>query len=354
MSTEPRYFVLQARDPDHGSPVFEARFSVAELEDLRALIGPWADDDQELEASYTLDAAEVAAITARFGVAFDPEGRETHLWPWDEQWESRRRFPYPVHNGFELPLLLEGRKQLADMSDAYPPDRHFNEDKFDRYVAEGILHKEVIVEPYRQSDRIEPYRIKNGPVFEGTRRVYYSRKGEDWRILAYKLIWDASSKSGWNEDFERLQVMLFGYEEWQIDWWLADLRRRRMRFGCAPVYCAVSQDDLAWIDTAGYRALPPIQDSALSVSLLYDLPDDAARRMMDTAGGAGLVRFSVRSRPFLDLADGQSGPDYTIPAGRTKDLNRNIEGHIEVVARRHAEGAPEPAGSHLQETRPPQ
>jgi hypothetical protein len=152
MSTEPRYFVLQARDPDHGCPVFEARFQVVELDDLRALIGVSADDDPEPKGSYTLDAAKTAAITARFGVAFDPKGRDVRLRPWDDNWDSRRHFPYPVHNGYELPLLLEGRKQLADMSNAYPPHQHFNEDKFDRYVAEGALHKEVVLEPFKESN----------------------------------------------------------------------------------------------------------------------------------------------------------------------------------------------------------
>lgn len=38
MSTGPRRFILQALDPDHGSPVLEALFFVAEFEDLRALL----------------------------------------------------------------------------------------------------------------------------------------------------------------------------------------------------------------------------------------------------------------------------------------------------------------------------
>jgi hypothetical protein len=345
----PRHFVLQACD--HGCPVFEARFSVTELDDLRTLVGIDPDDDPEFEGSYTLDAAETAAIAARFGVAFDPEGREVRLWPWDEQWDKMRRIPYLVHGGYELPLLLEGRKQLADLSDAYPPHRHFNEDKFDRYVTEGILHKEVLHDPFDK--RLEPYRIKDDQAFEGMRRVYYTRKGEEWRIPAHRLIWDVGSKSGWNEDFERLQGMLFGYEEWQIEWWLADHRGYRMRFGCVPIYCAVSTDDLAWIDAAGYRALPPLKGPVLSVSLLYDLPDDdTAQCLLDDAGAAALVRFSVRSRPFLELTDGQTPPDYTIPAAHIRNLNRNIEGHIEVVASRPA-AAPEPAGSHPRETRPP-
>jgi hypothetical protein len=209
MSTGPRRFILQALDPDHGSPVLEAMLLVTDLEDLRPLLDIDAGDDPELERWYILDAAELAAITERFGVAFDPEGREVAL----HSWHSIRLVPYLVHNGYELALLLEGRKQLARMGDAYPPDRHLGEEKFDRYVAQGVLHKEVVVEPFER-----PYRGKDGQVFEGQRTVYYTRKGEEWRIKASKLIWDAAAKSAWNEDFERMQGMLFGYEEWQNDW----------------------------------------------------------------------------------------------------------------------------------------
>jgi hypothetical protein len=94
-------------------------------------------------------------------------------------------------------------------------------------------------------------------------------------------------------------------------------------------------------------ALPPFKGPVLSVSLLYDLPDDdAAQRLLDNTAAATLVRFSVRTRPFLDLTDGQTAPDYAIPADRIRDLNRNIEGHIEVVASRHAEAAPEPGSTN--------
>jgi len=337
MNSEPRHFVLQARDPDHGCPVFEARFPVTQLDDLRALIGADADDDPEFEDSYTLDATETAAVTARFGVAFDPEGREVHLWPWDEQWDKMRRIPYLVHGGYELPLLLEGRKQLARFLDVYPPHRHFDEARFDRYVADGVLHKEVVVEPFE-----EPDRRKDGQVFEGRRTVYYTRKGEEWRIQASKLIW-GNTKSGWNEDFERMEGMLFGYEAWQNDWWLADMRRRRYRFGCFSIYRAVSADELAWIDAAGHRALPPTADAELTVSSLWDPPDeDTAQRMMGRDAVA-LVHLNVRALPFLDLVKGQSEPDYAIPAARIRDLNRNIEGHIEVVAHRQDEGETDPA-----------
>jgi hypothetical protein len=333
MSTGPRRFILQALDPDHGSPVLEAMFLVTELEDLRSLLDIDASDDPELERWYALDATELATITERFGVAFDPEGREVRL----GSWHSTHHVPYLVHTGYELPLLLEGRKQLARFGEAYPPDLHFDEEKFDRYVAEGALQKEVVVEPFER-----PHDRKDGRVFEGIRTVYYTRKGEEWRIPASKLIWAAAAKCKWNDDFERLQGVLFGYEEWQNDWWIADLRKRRRRFGCLPVYRAVSAEDLAWIEAAGYRALPPTDDSALAVSLLYEQPDDnAAQCLMECTGAIALVQLSVRSLPFLDLVDGQSGPDYAVPAARIKDLNRNIVGEIEIVARHAAQEAPE-------------
>lgn len=211
-------FVLQAVDPDHGCPVLEAVFHVASLDDLREVLGSCADDDPELRRQYSIDDAELAAINRRFGVAFDPEGREVRLDPW----HSLREVPYLVHTNYELPLLLEGRKPFARMYDTYPPDRHHGEDRFDRYVAARMLHKEVSLQPFDT-----PHQLKDGSVIEGHREVCYTRKGEEWRIQAWKLISAGSKKSGWNETFERLAGMLYGYEEWQVEWWIAHLRKLR-------------------------------------------------------------------------------------------------------------------------------
>src|SRR5882757_5077673 len=158
MTTQPRRFILQALDPDHGSPVFEALFVVERLEDLRVLLGTAADDDPDLRMFYTLEPAEIAAVSGRFDVPFEPGGRTTCLY----QWTGLREIPYLVHTGYELPLLLEGRKQFARMGGEYPPARHDLEDRFDHYVAQGILHKEVEFEKFA-----EPIRAKNGRVFEG-------------------------------------------------------------------------------------------------------------------------------------------------------------------------------------------
>jgi hypothetical protein len=299
-------------------------FTVTKFDDLRAILNVSQDDFPELDGYFHLDTAELAAINARFGLAFDPEGRDVRL----SSWHSIRLLPYLVHSGYELPLLLEGRKQLAYMLEAYPPDRHPDEEKFDRYVAQGDLHKVVVMEPFEQ-----PAHLENGRVLEGQRKVYYARKGEEWRIPAYRLIWETGAKCGWNEDFERLQGQLFGYEAWQNDWWLDDFRRRRGKFGCVPIHRAVSAKDLAWIDDTGFRAMPPAEDDALTVRLIYDRPDvGTVRKMMELGKGVAVVRLNVRSQAFMALIDGQPGPDYAIPAGRIKELNRNIVGEIEVIA----------------------
>jgi hypothetical protein len=127
------------------------------------------------------------------------------------------RGAYLIHTGYELPLLLEGRKKLAVFSDAYPPDEHWNERYFTPYVEKGVIHREIDIEPFDP-----PSVRKDGTRFDGMRTVYYTPKGEEWRIPAYKLVWQAALKSRWNEHFERIQGMFFGYEDWQMEWWMKD------------------------------------------------------------------------------------------------------------------------------------
>jgi hypothetical protein len=212
-------FILQAIDPDLGCPVFETMLRLASLDDLLALLGLDHGDDLELRGQYVIDAAELATICERFCVLFDPEGREVRLDPW----HSLREVPYLVHTNYELPLLLEGRKQLARVYEQYPPHQHHDEERFDRFVAAGLLHKEVSLHPFGS-----PRRLADGSLTEGIREVCYARKGQEWRIQAWKLISAASRATGWNESFERLEGMLYGYEDWQMEWWIAH------RYGYSP------------------------------------------------------------------------------------------------------------------------
>ena len=144
MSNVSHRFFLQAIDPDYGCPVLEAMFQVTDLADLRAILGACADDDPDLRGWYPLEAADLANISRRFGVSFDPGDREVKLC----RWHSLRAVPYLVHTNYELFLLLEGTKQFAQELEVYPPHDHFQENLFDRYVVQGLIHKEVFIKPF--------------------------------------------------------------------------------------------------------------------------------------------------------------------------------------------------------------
>ncbi|MGE4076243.1 MAG: hypothetical protein AB7F22_11875 [Reyranella sp.] len=72
-----------------------------------------------------------------------------------------------------------------------------------------------------------------------------------------------SAKSGWNEHYERLEGMLFGYEEWQNDWWIDDLRQRSAVFGTMLVWMAVDKPTLSGIEFAACRGrMTPLTNAA--------------------------------------------------------------------------------------------
>jgi hypothetical protein len=321
---QPHRFILQAFDPEYGHPAFETMFVVERLAELQALLGAAADDDPALEMVYTLDLGDLDAINHRFGLAFDPGERVTRL----AKWASSREPPYLVHTGFELVLMIDGRKAFARMGETYPPHQHYDEDLFDRHVALGTLHKEVQLEPFA-----EPVRYRDGRILEGLRTVYYTLKGQEWRIPAWKLVSEASSKSGWNDHFERLEGMLFGYEEWQNDWWLSDIRRRNIRWGTLSLYLAVNENELTAIDDAGHRALPLRSKPLRLLTATWEGAEEAALRgLLEEDGTVGVVRFSVKAGRFLrELASDPQAALHTLSGERVKDLNRLMVGEIEVV-----------------------
>jgi len=301
-------------------------FVVERPEELQALLGEAADNDPNLEMFYTLEQSEAVAISRHFNVPFEADDRTTSLY----QFAGLGETPYLIHTGYELALLLDGRKKFARMGEEYPPERHQNEDRFDHYVALGLLHKEV---DFQKFDL--PVYLKNGRTFAGVRTVYYTRKGEEWRVPAWRLIERASRKSGWNEHFERLEGMLFGYEDWQNDWWIENLRKKQRQFGTSLLYLAVSARELTGIESNGWRALPAMARSLEIVSSFSEEPDDEEpRRLMDGTEAVALVRFRVKTRPFLDLVDAPQKRVRIFPASHIKDLNRLIVDDIEIVMRR--------------------
>lgn len=319
------FFILSAFDRDQWCPVLQARFNVSEIDALRVILGEGSKDDPELQRNYVLEPSEMSAIIEQFEVAFDPkqlECREHDIFLF-----RTRNFtiPYLVHAGYELPLLLEGRKKLAKIYGPYPPMTFEGEEKFDHWVAEGVLHREEVREPFDPPTRR----------WQGHRVVYYTLKGEEWRIPAMKLIWQAEEKAGgWNEYFERLEGMLYGYEDSQNDWWI-DFGLRRVGFGGMSLCCAVTAAGLAWLEAAGFRALPPIDDPALAIAS-YDADSqvDMHSFMLETRGSAALVRFNASYRTVTDLMGARQGHTRYLQSNRIPDLNRELRGRVVLVMRR--------------------
>ena len=185
-----RWFVLQAADPETGCPAFEARFAVNDITALRHVLD--ADDDPDLDGVYILDDATLSAISGLFDVPFVAGGRHVLL----EPWHCLRELPYLVHTGFELPLMLDGRKPLAIFADA-PTWLEEYLAPFAPFVANGRIVRRTIDHP-------------------NVREIYFALPGEEWRIDAYR---DLRPATPWSEALERRQGELLGYTEWENDCW---------------------------------------------------------------------------------------------------------------------------------------
>lgn len=325
-------FILEAFDLDLWCPIAQTRFQVADIEALRAIVGEDADGDPELDECYFLDDEQLDGIVACFGLRLDRSDFNSADIEFDlRRWYPPDRVPYLVHSGYELPLLLNGQKKLAIMEHAYPPMTFEGEHCFDHWVAEGVLHREEAVMPVEAP-------TKDGPI--GIRTVYYTPKGEEWRIPANKLLWEAWYEGGgsWNEYFERLSSMLFGYEEWQTDWWIDHLLRHGPLGGMS-LCCAVTPAGLAWIVTAGFRALPPVEGRMLEVeSYAPDDCDDLYGRLLGNPDHAAVVRFKILGRDakrFIDFKKPPGGP-WQIDSERIGEFNRYLRGSIVIVADRAA------------------
>lgn len=312
--TEPHRFILQAYHPKYACPAFETMFAVERLEDLQALLGPDAQRDPEIQMRYWLEPEDLATISQRFGVTFDAGDRDVL------RWHSIREPPYLVHTGYELPLLLDGRKKLARFHQEYPPHQHGWEEEFDRFVAQGLLHEEVDVERFDK-----PHRFASGHVIEGLRTAWYTSKGEEWRIQAFRLI--QKTRIGWNDTLERLEGMLYGYEDWQNDWW-ADYHRRKLhQYGTSLVYAALTSSELAKVEHSGFRALPALDRSLPVISSFEDdLTDDERWQL-----GSTLIRFRVKAGLFLQLTDNPRERGHALRADQVKDVNDLLLDKIEVV-----------------------
>jgi hypothetical protein len=329
-----RRFILQAIDPVLGCPVLEAMIRVADLEALQALLGEDALQDIELRNNYLLDSAQLHAITLQFDVAFDPEGREC----WLSRAHSVRDAPYLVHTGYELALMLDGRKPFAKFAVEYPaePDDFPEEALFEPHVRSGLLIKRVTDdEPFER-----PIRSPSGRMYEGVRHIFYARRGEEWRIDAYILLWGHLDHGPWNEMLERLDGSLLGYTDAQNDWWLARRRRDHVTptFTDRTVYIAVDADELAWIRAIGERALKPERSGAdLELVMHFPHPEPVILEgWLAASVAAAIIRVGLPGKFLAGREFGyrDGARSYLIGPHEVLALNRALTSSIEVVAER--------------------
>jgi hypothetical protein len=132
--------------------------------------------------------------------------------------------------------------------------------------------------------------------------------------------------------------MLFGYEDWQNDWWIKQ-GITGGGFGGMSFCCAATAAGLAWIETAGFRALPPIDRLALTVmSYRQETEADLVATTLGDPGSAAVVRFNVAGREVMDLWDLRHGGPYQLKAERIPEFNGLLRGSFMIVARRDSVG----------------
>lgn len=214
MAQEPRSFVLQEIDPSTGSALAEMRIRISDLLGLRDILGD--NDDPDLNGSYELEPGDLHRIGSICVPPLDLDPRLNVL----EPWHSIRQVPYLVHTGFELLLMLEGRKPLAMFHDVRPaPWLDETLQRFEPYVQAGRFVRRIIDTPL-PNDKL---RLMG---FVAERRALFALPAEVWRIDAYLDLWRTAEMAGWSDALERSEGALLGYEDWQNDWWIEHRRQQ--------------------------------------------------------------------------------------------------------------------------------
>jgi hypothetical protein len=209
---QPLVFFLRQIDRSIGCAVAEMRVCIADLAGLRDILG--GSNDADLAFDYDLIAQDVARIAA---ICVPPVALDARLNS-IEPWHPMREGPYLVHTGYELPLMLEGRKPLAVFADVWPaPWLEELLQRFEPYVQTGRFIRRIVDDPL-------PHEKLRRAGYLAMRRVLFSLPGQEWRIEAYLDLWRGAEATRWGKASERREGELLGYEDWQNDWWVAHRR----------------------------------------------------------------------------------------------------------------------------------
>ena len=239
--------------------------------------------------------------------------------------------PYLIHGGYELPLLLEGRKKLARFTDHYPPMTFMGEHRFDHWVGRAYCTaRRSMTRSTRRSRR-----AADRPL-QGHRTVYYTLIG---RRMAHPGDETDLVSGGPGRRLERIfrtarRVTLFGYEDWQNDWWIKEGINRGGGFGGVSCCCAVTAaaaglqlDRMHWLSHAA------AVDRCPALTLMLYGRDDRGRSvrnvMLPVPSAPSCASTCLVATPWISAICGRAlsirsacGPDCRIqrfPARITRD-----------------------------------
>lgn len=205
-------FVLKGFDAITKTVCAECRVRIDDLDQLTAILAPESASDPGLKGMYVgLSQCDMKKIGA---LCIPPIAPDSILTGLSRPHLAFDAIPYLIHTNFELPLMLDGRKPLAAFADVYPSD-WFDQllEPFESFVTSGQILRRII-------DRPVPALKQQHPELDGVRDVLFALPGHAWRIDAY--VEDILNRTrDWDDDLERLQGFLLGYEDWQNDWWIS-------------------------------------------------------------------------------------------------------------------------------------
>jgi hypothetical protein len=322
MTTALNYFILEAFDPDLLCPWLAQRFATSDLDLLRKLLDVSEADQLEIDGQYLLAPHETDAVCAAFGVEFSHGDREVILFR-QPAGSFASTVPYLLHGGYELALMVHGTKPFAFIhyDSDYEGSREYKA-RFDHYVAQGLLYSENEIEVVDEAT--------------GRRRgrVFYTLKGEEWRIPALKFIFgNLKPTDNGFEIRERLEGTLLGYEQWQNDWWLEQHAvRGGVMYGMS-FRCALNRAQFADLSHAGFHCLPRFEGDTFQTLEAWN--DKAIEQAMDDdASIEAIVQFSLGGRHLMNVINLREGGPYTIPTSIIPTINLHLSRSIVVLRKR--------------------
>lgn len=318
-------FILSAIDPDLLYPCLEVRFETDDLDALRRMVDPNASEDADLDDCYLLSPTQVANVCDAFAIEFEHGSRETLL---AKYVTARILVPYLVHTGYELALMVQGRKPFGfiEFNSEWPPSVVLKA-RFDEYVAQGVLHSQEIIRevpacPGRPARRIG--------------QVLYTLKGEEWRIPALEFFRQNLNREGDGcENMVRLEGALLGYERWQNDWWIDHLERSGTGLYGTSSIVQVNRAQFDWLAHAGFRALPPVDAPTFTLYSSRWFDEDAMKAAMrNDQTIEAFVQFNVGLVHIMHAADFRTAGPYEIPATLIPTINHHLLRAVRVLIRR--------------------